>query len=641
MLSSFVSAIAVTAALPAAAQTAGVAAARDPEIIVTANRAGEAERAEDVPASITVISDQELQNRQTRVVSDVLRDVPGIAVNRTGAIGGFTQIRIRGSESNQSLVLIDGIEGADPFYGEYDLGTVLADPAMRIEVLRGQQSALYGSDAIGGVVQIVTLTGAEAPGVSLRAEGGSQGTASGAARVAGVSGALDYALSATGYTTDGFATARGGTRELGSDNVGANAKLIWSPTANFTLTGVGRYSYTRAETNQTDGDPTSPTFGLTVDTPGEYFTNDGLYGLVKGELALADGRWTNSLTAQIADTRRHNYTGEAETSGDHGARYKGSFVSAYRFDTGAVRHRITGAVDVERESFRNTVASGGAFTGEKHIDTVGIVGQYSLRAGGLALDGSVRRDLNDRFADVTTYRVQAGYRFATGTRLHGAWGTGVRNPGFYELFGYIDGRYIGNPDLAPETSKGWEAGVDQVIAGDKAHVGVTYFDNRLEDEIVTAYPAPDFVATSVNADRLSHRKGVEAFASAQPIPQLRLDLAYTYTDADENGVAEVRRPKHMGSFNLTAFSTDKRLSGTLTVRYNGRMTDIAYTDPSYIPVTKSLQEYVLVNLAAEYRLSERFSVYGRIENLFDEEYEEIFSTLGSPRAAYAGVRAHF
>ncbi|MBR0553984.1 TonB-dependent receptor [Sphingomonadaceae bacterium LXI357] len=637
-MKSVVSLLAITIALPVHAQTAQD---QNDTIVVTANRAGDAENPENIPASITVISHRELENRQTRIVSDALRDVPSIAVSRTGAIGGFTQIRIRGSESNQSLVLIDGIEADDPFFGEYDFGTLLADPAMRIEVLRGQQSALYGSDAIGGVVQIITLTGAEAPGVSIRAEGGSQGTASAAARVAGVSGDLDYALSTTGYRTDGFVSARGGSRDLGSDSAGANAKLIWAPASNFTLTGVGRYGYTRADTNNTDNDPTSPTFGYTIDTPGEYYTNDGIYGLVKGELALADGRWTNTLSAQVADTRRHNYTDQTETTGDHGARYKGSFVSAYRFDTGTLRHRITGAVDVERESFRNTVASGGAFTGEKHIDTVGLVGQYSLRSGGLALGGSIRRDLNSRFADVTTYRAQAGYRFASGTRLHAAWGTGVRNPGFYELFGYIDGQYIGNPGLRPEKSKGWETGVDQIIAGGKAQLGVTWFDNRLEDEIIMIYPAPDYVATSVNADRLSRQKGLEAVISAHPIPELSLDLAYTYTDATQNGVKEVRRPRHMGSVNITATSPDKRFSGTLTVRYNGRMADIAYTDPSYAPVTVSLPEYVLVNLALDYRISDHFSVYGRIENLFDERYEEIFSTRGSPRAAYAGVRAHF
>ena len=646
MFKTFVSIAALAAALPAYAQTSPVdAPASDlpgDEIVVTASRSGDAQRVDEIPASITVITDEQLQNRQTRIVSDALRDVPGIAVNRSGAIGGFTQIRVRGAESNQVLVLIDGIEADDPFYGEYDFGTLLADPAMRIEVLRGQQSSLYGSDAIGGVIQIVTLTGAEKPGFMVRGEGGSQGTASAAARYAGVSGNLDYAVSATGLTTDGFATARGGSRDLSSDNVGATTKLIWSPSANFELTAVGRYSYTKAQTNNSDGDPTSPTFGYTVDSPGQFYTNEGFYGLVKGELSSLDGRWTNSLSGQIADTTRRNFSSDSLSSGDHGARYKGSFVSSLRLGDDHVRHQITAAADIEREEFRNTVAGPFAFGGKRHIDNEGLVAQYQLNVDdSLALGGSIRHDFNSKFEDATTYRVQGGYRLSTGTRLHAAWGTAVKEPGFYELYGYVDGRYIGNPDLKPEESKGWEVGVDQRFAQGRATIGATYFKSRLTDEIITAYPAPDFVATSINADTKSHREGVEVFASANPIDLLRIDLAYTYLDADENGVAEVRRPHSIGSLNVTAFSPDKRLSGTLTVRYNGQMIDLAYTDPSYVPVRARLQEYVLVNLAVDYRLTDHIAIYARAENLFDEHYEELFSTVGSPAAAYGGVRVNF
>ncbi|GAA4761613.1 TonB-dependent receptor [Stakelama sediminis] len=642
MLKTLVSISALTAAVPALAHTTP---ANDDagEILVTASRSGDAQQVADIPASITVIDAAQLQERQTRIVSDVLRDVPGIAVNRTGGVGGFTQIRLRGTESNQTLVLIDGIEADDPFYGEYDFGTLLADPDMRIEVLRGQQSSLYGSDAIGGVVQIVTLTGAEAPGVTVRAEGGSQGTASVAARVAGVTGNLDYALSATGYRTDGYPTAVGGTRNVGSSLGGANAKLIWTPSDTLTLTAVGRYSYTDADTNNTDSDPTSPTFGYTIDTPGQYYTNQGFYGLVKAELSSLGGRWTNALSAQIADTDRRNFSDGALSSGDHGTRYKGSFVSSIRFGDDHIHHQLTAAVDAEREEFRNTVAGPYAFGGKRHVDNLGLVAQYQFNMDdALALGASVRHDLNSDFADDTTYRVQGGYRFATGTRIHAAWGTGVKEPGFYELYGYVDGRYIGNPGLKPEKSTGWEVGVDQQLAGGKGRIGATFFKSVLTDEIITSYLPPDYLATSVNADSRTHQKGVEVFAGVQPIDLLRIDLAYTWLDAtDDAGQEAVRRPRNIGSINVTAFSPDKRFSGTLTVRYNGRMDDLAYTDPSYVPVRVSLQSYALLNFAVNYKLTDHLSLYGRVENLLGERYQEIFSTAGSPRAGYAGVRATF
>ncbi|MEG3165340.1 TonB-dependent receptor [Sphingomonas sp. PB2P19] len=630
------------AATPALAQSDPTLPTRDAEgnvIVVTASRSGDGTQIRDLPASITVIDDETLQLRQTRILSDVLRNVPGVAVNRVGGVGGLTQVRIRGSESNHVLVLIDGIEASDPYQGEFDFGTLIADQAAKVEVLRGQQSALYGSDAIGGVIQYITLTGREAPGSSVRAEGGSFGTASGSARVAGASDTIDYALSSSLYRADGTPTARGGTRDVGSTSIGASAKASWTPSAMFKLTGVGRYSYTDALSNNTALD--GPLFGYTVDSPGVHYRNDAFYGLVRADLTLADGHWTNALTGQFADTTRKSYTDAGLDFGDTGQRYKGSFESSYRLDTGRLVSRITGAVDFEREQFRNTTPSDFAFQGRRSTENWGFVGQYEGTIDALTVGASVRRDENNRFDDTTTYRLQAGYRLPFGLRARGAYGTGVKNPGYFELYGYSDGRYIGNPNLKPEKSKGWEAGLDQEIAGGRATIGATYFDSKLENEVYTDYPAPDYVATPANRDTLSRQHGVEVFASARPIDQLRFDLAYTYLHAREDGTVEVRRPKHIASVNTTVFSADKRFSGTLTVRYNGRQDDVAYTDPSYLPVRVSLQEYVLVNLNADYRLSDRLSVFGRIENLANEQYEEVFSFATPGRAAYGGIRANF
>jgi vitamin B12 transporter len=637
-----VSLLALVTATPALAQSDPTLLTRDAEgneIVVTASRSGDGTEIRNLPASVTLIDNDALQLRQTRILSDVLRDVPGVAVSRTGAVGGMTQVRIRGSESNHVLVLIDGIKASDPYNGEFDFGTLIADEAAKVEVLRGQQSALYGSDAIGGVIQYITLTGREAPGVSLRAEGGSFGTASGGARIAGASDAVDYALSSSVYRTDGTPTARNGTRDIGSTSVGATAKASWTPSATFKLTGVGRYSYTDAQTNNSALD--GPSFGYTVDSPGVHFRNEAFYGLARAELTLADGRWTNALTGQFADTTRKSYIATGLDFGDKGQRYKGSFESSYRLDTGKLVSRITGAVDFEREQFRNTTPSEFAFQGRRSTENWGFVGQYEGTVDALTVGASIRHDENNRFADTTTYRLQAGYRLPFGLRARGTYGTGVKNPGYFELYGYSDGRYIGNPNLKPEKSKGWEAGVDQEFAGGKATIGATWFDSKLENEIYTSYPAPDFVATPDNRDTLSRQHGVEVFASASPIDQLRFDLAYSWLHAREDGAIEVRRPKHIASFNTTVFSPDKRFSGTLTVRYNGRQTDVAYTDPSYAPVRVSLQEYVLINLNADYKLSDRFSVFGRIENLANEQYEEVFSFATPGRAAYGGIRASF
>jgi len=173
------------AASPGVAQTT---TDDDGTVVVTATRSGEATPVRDIGASITLLAPETLIERQTRTVADILRDVPGVAVNRTT---GLTQVRLRGSEANQTLVLIDGMEASDPFLSEFDFGSLVADENARIEVLRGQQSALYGSDAIGGVIHYITASGREAPGFSARVEGGTQETANALVRAAGVAGAFD------------------------------------------------------------------------------------------------------------------------------------------------------------------------------------------------------------------------------------------------------------------------------------------------------------------------------------------------------------------------------------------------------------------------------------------------------------------
>jgi vitamin B12 transporter len=636
MKKTMISLFALASAAPAFAQTDDRTSLPGDEIVVTASRSGEGVPVNQLGASVTVLDAAALDQRQTRVVSDILRDVPGVSVSR---IAGQTDIRIRGSEANQVLVLIDGIEAADPYQGQFDFGTLMADPAARIEVLRGQQSSLYGSDAIGGVINYITLSGAEAPGFSAGAEAGSFGTYNGNARAAGASDAFDYAVSGSFYHTDGTPSARGGSRDIGSETVNATAKVNWTPSENFKLTAVGRYSHLDADNNDSDQDPASPTFGYIVDSPGLGFTNEAYYGLVRAELTALDGRWSNAVSGQFADTTRRG-TSAFGAFGDKGQRYKGSFVSSLKLGSDAVTHRITGAVDFERERFQNLTPF--SFNGVRDTDNLGVVGQYELTAGDISLGGSLRYDDNNRFADTTTWRVQGSYRLPTDTRVRAAYGTGVKNPGYFELFGYIDGTYIGNANLKPEKSEGWEVGLEQSFGDGRATIGATYFDSTLKDEIYTTYPAPTFVATPDNRATDSTQHGVEVFVSARPVPQLRLDLAYTYLDAKEDGVVEVRRPKHIGSVNATVFSADQRFSGTLSVRYNGRMTDVTFTDPTYAtsPVV-SLQEFVLVNLNAEYKVTERVAVFGRVENLFDEDYEEVFSFATQGRAATGGVRVRF
>lgn len=636
-------ALLATICSPAAAhaQTSlDIDAKADDTIVVTGTRSADPVPADRIGSSITVLDAVALDRRQTRNVSDILRDVPGVAVSR---VPGQTQVRLRGAEGNHTLVLVDGIEVSDPFAGEFDFGTLIADDAARIEVLRGQQSAIYGSDAIGGVIHYITLSGREAPGISGRVEGGSFGTVNGATRIAGGTGALDYALSASLNTTNGSKGARGGLRDLANDTGALSLKSTWSPAANARLTGVVRYARTEADFNKSNNDVASPTFGFQIDSPGSRFENEAIYGLLRGELDLLEGRWTHAVTGQIADTSRDVFDAEGPTFGSEGQRLKGSYETTLRLRSGNIRHNLTVAVDVERERYRNTSPpSSFAFNGRRQVNNVGIVGQYELFVGDNAsLGASIRQDENDRFADTTTYRVQGSYRFDTGTRLRAATGSGVKNPGFYELFGFIDGRYVGNPDLKPEKSKGWEVGAEQTLMDGAATLGVTYFQSELDDEIFTAFPPPDFVAMPGNRDTKSRQRGIEAFGQARFGTAWRINAAYTYLHARENGVREVRRPSHTGSLAVDWRAPADRGGVTLVARYNGETRDNAFIVPPFNSVRVRLSDYVLVNLNADLKLTDRIGLFGRVENLTAADYEDVFSFETPGRSFYIGARARF
>lgn len=603
------------------------------EILVSASRDGSLTR-DDFTGSALVITSEQLEARQTRDIADVLRDVPGVAV---AGIAGQTQVRLRGSEGNHVLVLVDGIEVSDPFAGEFDIGTLQADIGARVEVLRGPQSALYGPDAIGGVIAYESASGRARPGFAARLEGGTDDTINGALRYGAAGDSWDAALSAVVVSTDGQPNARRGTRDIGRDSYTLSGKGAVDVTGGLQLRAAARFIRTEGLFNDSDFDTASPTFGFTIDSPGTRFTNEAVYALVGAKLGTLDGRWTHELSAQIADVTRDSFGAFGRSFGSAGDRVKASYVSALRL---ADEHNLTFAADYEQEGFRNTLPSSGGFTDRREIEQVGFVGEYRYAGEAFDLSAALRHDINDAFRDATTFRVGAGYRVTDTTRLRAAAGSGVKNPGFFELYGFVDGRFIGNAALRPEKSTGWEVGVDQQI-GDAASLAVTYFDSKLKGEIFTTFPPPNFIATPANRTTVSKQRGVEVSLGAKLSKQLSLDAAYSYLDAEENGVEEVRRPKHIASASLTWAAPDDAASATLVVRHNGATPDVAFTDPSFRPVRVQLDDYTLVNLNVRLKLMDNISGFARAENLLGEAYEQVFSFVSPGRSAVVGVEARF
>ena len=206
------------------------------------------------------------------------------------------------------------------------------------------------------------------------------------------------------------------------------------------------------------------------------------------------------------------------------------------------------------------------------------------------------------------------------------------------MYGFVDGRFIGNPGLKPERSTGWEAGLEQSV-GRQSLVGVTYFDSRLKDEIFTSFPPPDFVASPANRNTKSTQRGIEAFAALRFDPAWRIDAAYTWLRARENGVEETRRARHIASLAVDWRAPGDRGGLNLVARYNGAQADDAFLDPSFIPTRVRLGDYLLVNAGADWALTRGLSLFARAENLLDEEYEQVFSFTNPGRAVYAGLKA--
>jgi len=610
-------------------------------IIVTGTRSLDGTPADLLGSSWTLLDAEALQNRQTRIVSDILRDVPGISVSRSGGTGGMTQVRMRGGEANHTLMLIDGIEASDPFTGEFDFATLIADDVARIEVLRGQQSATYGSDAIGGVIHYITASGAEAPGVRGRIEGGSFGTIGGAARIAGVTGGLDYVVSAAGQSTEGTPSARAGVgdRDLAAGNRQVAGKLSYAVASNFRLFATARYGRLQADTNPQDFDFTSPTYGFVIDGT-DQTTSRNFLGLARAELDLLDGRWTQAATVQLNDTHRNSRTDGDLTSDNRGERFKAAYDSTLRFTGGTLAHAVTVAADFERERFRSVAVFAPSPANDgRSTDNVGIVGEYDLRVGDRAGFGaSLRRDLNDRFEDATTWRVRGSYAIIPEVRVRAAAGSGIKNPTNYELFGFDPRSFIGNPNLKPEKSEGIEAGVD-LIPAPGVRIGATLFRSVLRDEIYTVF-SPTFVSTPANRDTRSRQRGIELAAHAPIAAGFLIDVAYTYLDAIEAGREEVRRPPHIGSANLTWRAPADRFGATLTARYNGKTFDSNFTNLPIGPRVR-MDDYVLVNFAADAKLTDGIQAFARVENLLNERYEDVFTYRTPGRAAYAGIRAGF
>ncbi|MEM8553512.1 MAG: TonB-dependent receptor [Pseudomonadota bacterium] len=614
----------------------------------------------------TVITAEDLENQNKSYVADVLRTVPGLAVSRTGAFGGLTQVRIRGNEGNATKVIIDGIDVSSASQGEFDFGSLLTADIERIEVLRGPQSSIYGSNAMGGVISITTKR-ATKPGVSgsFNAEVGTDNSINTliASRFAAPRG--DLSVSIAGFQTDGFDVSGTDDNDKdfldGSENVTVNANGRYFATETVTLGAVVRY--TDRSVDSDDDVFAAPTIDQLVANADNRNDTTSLYGLAFAEVELLEGRVLNRFELSAVDEESESFEDGDQTFGNESGRTKFSYVGTLALDAATLssaNHTLSFSYQWQEERFQQTNGDGlffppppndPFFDKQERTQQSTVLEYRGSFLGALDLQASVRYDDNEDFEDFTSYAVGASYFIApSGTRVHASVGTASVNPTFSEQFGFFN-NYQGNPDLKPEESFGWDIGVEQSLFDGRGLLDVTYFQEDLENEI------RDVFSTSINLDGTSHRRGVEVTGQYTVSDALDLSLAYTYLDGTEEvpteaggsrDVVEVRRPEHDLYLQGTYTLPNDQTSVTLGVQYVSNLYDLDFRTASFISGEfdddfdrVKLDDYLLVDVSFRHAVSDTMTITGAITNLTDEEYQELAGYATQGRTLFLGVAASF
>ncbi len=599
-------------------------------IIVTAGR-GETPLSQ-VGQSVTVITADDIKTRQSTAVVDLLRTVPGVTFTRNGGLGTSTSVNIRGADSDQTVALIDGVKLNDPSSpgSGFNFGNLLTGNISRIEVVRGSQSVLWGSQAIGGVINIITRAPTEDLTFNANAEYGWRDTGQVVGNVSGKFGPVSASVGAGYLRSDSFSTyneLRGATERDGYKNYGANAKFNIALSDAISVDLRGWYS---------NGKTGFDAVFLPADSL-ETSQTEELVGYAGLNVALFDGRFRNRFAFAFTDTTRENLdlsgaspfqTFDAKGKNER-LEYQGNFDIADGY-------ALTFGAETEKSSFRTSSFGGPIARADARIDS-GYAQLSATPFNGLTFTAGARHDDHEAFGGETTLAANGVYSPNDGaTNLRASYGEGFKTPSLFQLFSEF-----GNSLLTPETSKGWDAGISQKLLDGAIEVGATWFHRNTSSQIV-------FVGCGAQVGICTNRpfgtydnvararaQGLEFDLTLKPVEALTVQANYSWIDAENraNGLKLARRPSQ--SVNVVVdYVWEFGLETGATITHVGDSFDNASN-------TRRLEGYVLVDARASYPITKGVSLYGRVENLFDEKYETIFR-YGTPRrAAYAGVRLSF
>jgi vitamin B12 transporter len=567
------------------------------------------------------------------MIADLLRLTPSVSVSVSGPRSSQTQLRIRGGEANHTLLFVDGIRFNDPAAGnEARFELLTNDSTDRIDILRGPQSAFWGSEAIGGVVDVHTNGAGWPRRIDALAEYGGLESSRVSARAARSAGRLEVGGSAAWHRSEGIDSFGSGGERDGFENRSAGFKAVFRPADRIDLGAVAHWIEATSEFDGLD-----PVTFRRADTPDET-RNRIAAGRLWGE--IESGPWTAKLGSSLLGSANRNRLGASPLNSTFGRR----FTANGQLSRALGRHSLAAALDHQAERFR---ARDQAFFGgtdqDRSRSLIAATGEWEARwSGKLLTTIALRHDRFSAFRDATTLYASAEARPGPDWRLVGGYSEGIAQPTFYDLYGFFPGSFTGNPELRPERSSSWNAGI-RWRERRPLSLALSLFSARLEDEIVDVFDPATFRSTAANASGASRRRGIEVEAEWRPAKAANFAFYYTWLDAEERQVEgglklrEVRRPRH--SFNLLGHGRSGRLTWGATLAYVGERGDTDFDVFPASPVT--LGDYVLASLRFAFRISSTLEAYVRAENAFDARYQDVVGYRTPGRTAYAGLRFRF
>lgn len=578
-------------------------------------------------ASVSVLSEEDIQAAGATQLTDLLRGMPGVSLSQSGSPGSLTELRLRGSETNHLLVLIDGVIVNDLSQGGLvDFAHLTADNIARVELLRGAQSALWGSGAVSGVLSITTKAGADTTdSTTLSAGIGNASSYRASVATQQSIDALKISLYANHFNTDGDNVSRSGSEADGYRNTTAGVGINWQATSSHAfLTGLRVVDY------RNDYDASDFNTGLPTDAD-NVTDGDQLTSYLQWNFAIAELGYTSELKAQYHKDDNDNFTAGANAGGTTGERKQLNWT---QFITTDIAQFAIGSELLRREFEQRGPANYGDPNYRGDDSTSSIFAELSgLGTDELTTQFSVRYDDNERFEKAWSYRAGAHYAVNRQINLFASVSQAVKTPNFTELYGYFPAQFIGNPDLKPEQSRELEMGL-QTSFTKQLTADFSVYTTRLENEINNIWDSASGLSSVANATQDSRRDGFEA-SLQWSADTWQLTTHYSYLDATSGDGAdqavELRRPNHTGSITYRHSLPVQGLSVYIKADYTGVRQDIFYPPPAYTGEVINLSPYWLTSVNVNYEWNKQWQFGVRIDNALSEDYEDIIGYRGAER----------